>query len=260
MAQTWNNLLNYIKRNLGAKLNLLELSDEEIVDGIKEDTLQYFSQYSPRKKGIVIGIDNKIISSDDYEISGQNITPNTYRIPFPEDEYVIDIFDVYSSSHDSHGDPFYGTKYSANSISGTIAHYGYGQVGVAGGAIIDAVISNQFIDMMRTLTVANTWEFHPPDIITFDLPIEYAVIIYLTVHENLDTIAPDMYNIVLKPLALGHVQQWLVALRSKYENLSTPAGEIQVNWQKLEQDSEKNVTSAVEKLEKLPHDKMLEIF
>lgn len=252
MSQNWNNLLGYIKRNLGAKLNLLELSDDEIIEGLKEDVISYFSQYSPCKKGIYINRDNKI--------TGLTKAPNAYRIPFPENEYVIDIFDVYASPLDSHVDPFYGTKYSMSNIAGTIAHYGYGQIGMAGGAMIDAVISNSFLDMMKEFQVRNTWEFYPPDMISFDVNVDDAIIIYFTSHENLNTINPDMYNIVLKPLALGHVQTWLAALRSKYENLSTPAGEIQVNWQKLEQDAEKNLERAKEKLEQqMPHDPFLEI-
>ena len=38
-SQSWNNTLNYIKRNLGAPTTLLEMSDEEIVEGLEEDTL-----------------------------------------------------------------------------------------------------------------------------------------------------------------------------------------------------------------------------
>jgi hypothetical protein len=57
--QTWTNLLNYFKRNMGAKLNLLEMSDEEIIEGIQEDVIPLFSQYSSTKKFCLITESNR---------------------------------------------------------------------------------------------------------------------------------------------------------------------------------------------------------
>ena len=44
MSQSWNNILSYIKLGLGAPLNLLEFSDEELIQNLKEHVLPFFSQ------------------------------------------------------------------------------------------------------------------------------------------------------------------------------------------------------------------------
>lgn len=253
MAQSWNNILNYIKRNLGAKLNLLELSDEEILDGLKEDVLPYFSQFVPNKKALIIS--NANLSSDITQTRNQY----TYTLPIPEDDYITDISEVYFTNYIG-SDPFYGTKYSSMSLAGSMATYGYGTVGVAGGALIDAAVTNIFLDILNYFSVKQTWEFFPPDKIAFEMGIKNdAIVIYLTEHRNPTTIMPDMYNICFKSLCLGNVMKWIVALRSKYENLSTPVGEINMNWQKLEQDSERIIEKAEDKLERVPFDRLLEI-
>ena len=47
MPQTWNNLLEYIKLELGVPVNLLEISDDDIIKYIKNHALPEFSQYVP---------------------------------------------------------------------------------------------------------------------------------------------------------------------------------------------------------------------
>ncbi len=49
-GQNWNNILNYVKLNLGAPLNLIEMSDDEIIENLKDQVLPVFSQYCPLKK------------------------------------------------------------------------------------------------------------------------------------------------------------------------------------------------------------------
>jgi tetratricopeptide (TPR) repeat protein len=72
-------------------------------------------------------------------------------------------------------------------------------------------------------------------------------------------INPDYYNILFKPLCLGHTMKWLAALRSKYEGLATPIGELRINWQQLEQNGDRIIQETTVKLEEILPDHFLEI-
>ena len=123
----------------------------------------------------------------------------------------------------------------------------YGGMGIPGGGIAQTVIDSNYLDMAKFISVRNTWEFTPPNIISFDKELYASVVEYNTRHRTLDTIPPDYYEKVFKPLCLVHTKEWVLALRSKYESLTTPFGEIRMNWQKLESD----VTTEKEKLEQI---------
>ena len=251
--QTWTNLLNYIKRNTGAKLNLLEMDDAEIIEGITEDVISLFSQYSSFKKYCIINGENLMAFTTN---SGD--TQWKYELPISVNEYVIDIYDVYIDTGTT-DDPFYNTKYSSGNVSGSLNNYGYGSTGVYGGGMIDTVINNEFLTMLSYLGKKITWEFAAPKTLRIDGEVNTAVVVYCTNHENLNTISPDFYNTIFKPLSLGHVLKWISAIRSKYENLASPMGEIRMNWSKLEQESEKLISESTEKLENILPDHFLEI-
>lgn len=91
-AQSWNNILSYIKMSLGAPLNMIELSDTDIIDVLKEHVLPVFSQYCPWKRWVALNSSNLI---DHY--SGQPMYQ--YKIPKPVDEPIIDILDVVFGSY-----------------------------------------------------------------------------------------------------------------------------------------------------------------
>ena len=89
MAQTWNNLLSYIKLELGAPLNLLEMSDQEIIENIKEHILPFFSQYMPRMKFCIVN------EADLARIGTPGEPRYKYKIPREVGEPIYDIKEVY---------------------------------------------------------------------------------------------------------------------------------------------------------------------
>lgn len=251
--QNWNNILNYIKRNLGAKLNLLEMSDEEILEGLQEDVMSYFSQYSPNQKYCTITENHRLPF---VENSGD--TQWRYLLPIKPNEYVIDIYDVYAKTG-SDDTPFYDTKYEASGIGGNLQMHGRGTSDIFGGGIIDSVIDNQFLNIITSMTSVNTWDFAPPKTIRFDNRIIKAVVVYNTNHTDPSTIMPDFYNIMFKPMCLGNVEKWIAALRSKYESLATPMGEVRVNWQMLDQAAERRLQEVQQRLDQILPDHFLSI-
>lgn len=88
-GQNWNNILNYIKLALGAPLNLVEMSDDEIIENLKEQVLPVFSQYCPLKKWIYIGPEHA------QNTAGTPGQPQyVFKIPKPDDEPIVDILEV----------------------------------------------------------------------------------------------------------------------------------------------------------------------
>ena len=251
--QTLSNLLNYFKRNLGTKLNLLEMDDDEIMEGIKDDVIPLFSQYSPLKKYCIINSSNLLPFT-----TGSGDIQWKYQIPVDVNDYITDIYDVYIS-RGSENDAFYDTKYAGSNVGGSLTNLGRGETDIYGGGMIDTVIDNEFLNALSSLSKKTTWEFTAPNILRIDVEIKSAVVIYETSHTSLNTIDPDMYNIIFKPLCLGHVMLWVASLRSKYETLTTPMGEVRVNYQKLEQDGNTLIADAKDKLESILPDCFLEI-
>lgn len=236
-SQSWNNTLNYIKRNLGAPTTLLEMSDEEIVEGLEEDTLSLVSQYSPHLKFTFIDETN-IVSG------GPGHPRWRYKLPVDPGDNIIDIYECMPTSAST------GMLEELNELGSDMVSY-YGTM--------DTVLANAFKDASRSLGVRNTWEFIPPTDVFFDEKVPRCCIMYNVPHDSPKTMRPDVYNNMFKQLCLGHVQRWLAAKRAMFENVSTPFGQINLNWNKLESDSQTNIQEATQKLELLPPDKLLEV-
>ena len=94
----------------------------------------------------------------------------------------------------------------------------------------------------------------------FDYRIGSAIVVYNVVHRLLSTIPSDYYHTVFKKFCLATVKRWLIAIRSKYENISTPTSQITINWQKLEDDYNKEMDDVMNRLNTTPAHQMVYIF
>jgi hypothetical protein len=123
---------------------------------------------------------------------------------------------------------------------------------------MDVVMANTYIDAIKSIGVRNTWEFIPPNVIMTDQEITSAIVAYYTLHKDLSSIPPDLYSLIFKKLCLGKVMVWLSAMRSKYENLATPFGQLPINWQQLKEDGQRMIEEANQQLNALPPDRLIE--
>ena len=199
-GQNWNNVLSYIKLNLGAPLNLIEIPDSEIIEMLKEHVLPVFSQYHPLQKWVYIGPEHQV---------QENIAGNPlyrFKIPKPKDEPIVDILEVIFGPY-------------------SVLTQEYGMIPFNTMGAIDQVIANSYADAIRSIQVRNTWEFIPPETLILDLSLAdqavngggFCVCNYTTVHKSLDTIESDFYTLAFKKLCLGTIENWLASMRSKYE-------------------------------------------
>ena len=232
-GQNWNNVLEYIKLFLGVPVNLLEISDDDLVKYLKRQVLTLFSQYAPAKKFTYITSANLL-----------PMTPGSpqfrYRIPIEPGEYIVDIYAAYPLRDISIVDTYGGALINAQMT-------------------MDMVIANSYIDAVRSLQVRNTWEFIPPDTMIFDQETTACAIIYNTPHITLDTVRPDLFHKAFKPLCLGFTKLWVASMRSKFEGLSTPFGQLNLNYDRLQTEGQTAVDNATTILEAIPPDILIEI-
>ena len=232
-AQHWNNILSYIKINLGVPINLLEISDDELILNLREHTLSAFSQYAPAKAYSFITGGN--------QINGGSGSPQfMYTIPVPPGTYIVDVLEAMPTKEVSVVDMYGGAIINAQ-------------------AAMDLVISNAYIDAVRSMQTRQTWEFVPPNIMIFDKSINSCVVIYNTPHVTLDTIRPDLYHRAFKPMCLGHTKLWIAAMRSKFENLATPFGALNLNYDRLQTEGQTLIDNAQAVLDTIPPDLLIEV-
>jgi hypothetical protein len=200
MPRNWNDVLNYIKRKLPKKI--IELSDKEIIDIVKNITLPEFSNYVPVLERYVITNEHLV-----------DKRTGTFRIPFEneEDAYrLIDIYDVYLNI----------TSEDYASASDTLVGYLLGSW-VSSARASTSPIPMPFLDKTR-----------PPGYITFNthyssisqyLPM---TVILKMRHKDPSTIPYEAYYRWFLPIALGDVCLALTSIRSDFSQLSTPIGQI----------------------------------
>ena len=225
--QSWNNVLQYIKSNLGVPINMLELSDDEIVEYLQNHTLVEFSNYVPKKKYYLLEktdlVDEKI---------------QKYKLDTPD--YIIDVTKVYTFE----------------------SMYPSGLNLPSGNKVLDEVLKAKFESMLQSLSPALTWRFEQPNYLIFysqaSIDVYLPVLVeYCTTYQNLNEIPADMY-IWFKKLALADIKILLGNTRTKYQ-LATPFGQIANNGEILKQEGLQERQIIIENLiSNVPPDFLLE--
>lgn len=214
-VQSWNNLINYVKGCLGAPHNQLELSDADLIDYIQEHVLPGFSQIVPNPRWIGFSYADLDTSSD-----VARFNEYTYTLPETDEFEVCAIQDAY---------------YMNNGMSAMMAS-GYYQCY----SPVDVAMSNAYSDIYASLESAQSFRFIPPNKVIFSKQLHsynnnnYVVLELNTIHKRLDTIPPDIYHKIFKDNCVLEVFKWVLAIRMKYNSLTTPFGEIGLNTQFLE--------------------------
>ena len=240
MAQKWNNLIKFIKRKVGSPLNLLEFSDDDIKEIIIEDVLPAMSQYIGKPMWLRLGQADYI---SDSTLVDPNITFLMYKIPIPENTIIVDVQDVYWNRDNM----------------GVMGIY---QNMLAVMDPRDTVMSNEFLDMLNSLEAVQAFHFVAPDKIYFERSLmgNDVILECKAEHSTLSTIPSDVYHEYLKPWALAEILENLAAIRKKYKTVSSPFGQIDLNWDDLENKATQLRQTIQEKLDATPPDHLIHIF
>jgi hypothetical protein len=223
MIQNWNHIISYIRNQLGA-VNQLELTDDELIDYLKQHTLPEFSIYSPAKLWVLI---TQPVCLELGEVD-KLYNENTYTIETPDDVEIISVDQAYTKTGGGRG--------ISGGDEGELNNYLYQYQDPR-----DTVMSNTFNTMMDYLNKVQHFQYLPPRTITFGSNVSAnGVILELHVyHARLDTIKRDIYMEMFRPMALRDIIDLIMANRSKFQEVASPFGQINLNLEYLREKQQK---------------------
>ena len=231
--QNWNNLIDYVKLNLGAPALSLEYSDEDMLKIIKDHVLPEFSRYIPLYRYYMLTEDENCIQYEPTKI---------YQIKnFPYK--IIKIDEIIS-------------KPNLLDLVQTVSTALYS------GDITNLLGANYTLQAKTVVLADDTWTFLPPDKIEL-IKSSNSIWIYddfiakmACIHNDPTTVDPDMY-VYLRDLALAEIMIFIGRIRTKYQNFSTPVGQVEMPAQEYVQEGQQLKRETLDKLDRLPPDHYL---
>ena len=189
-------VLRYINRRLGASVQLLELSEKDMMNVVYQETLPTFSQYFPFLPTCVLTAKDRI---------GKSKTE--YRIPNPWNLEILGIHKYVLSSNEALGGGWI-SPFLANPI--------------------DSMLTSDRLSYLVTPLIVN---FLPPNRIQikqnyYNLIYNICICFKCTNPRHLKTIQPNLRAEFLE-LCYYDVLLSLYPIRKRFENISTPYGQIQ---------------------------------
>jgi len=193
--QSWDNIIDYIKTELGADVMALELTDQQIMEKIKMHVMPEFSNYDPLVKYYKM-FEGNIISQD--PIITYQFTNFDYKIlgisSIIEQANYVDYNQMFSQS--------------------------------VAGDITDFLVRQNYLDMASITQADNTWKFLPPDKIQMQragysyLSREFVVVLNVA-HADPTSISPALYD-SFRDLSTSYIMNAIGKIRKKFNNFNTP--------------------------------------
>jgi len=223
----WDNLISYIKLNIGADNQHFEYSDEELLDIIEEHTLPEFSRYVMYERYYQI-LEKDLISEHPVMIYELKNIPK-----------IIKVQEVIYSGNMTNVDQIQIQQQNL------------------GGDITDYLMATNMLHMSQIAQAPSTWSFRAPNKILIqrsDANINYNrgfIVKIASVHPDPSTIDPDGYE-YFRNLALADTMIYIGRLRSKFKDLSTPYGQVQNNSDELLQEGKQLRQETIQELKNRP--------
>lgn len=225
--QSWDNIISYIKDEVGADVMALEISDQKIMEKIQMHVMPEFSNYDPLVKyykmttGMIVTRDPISVyqfKNFDYKIMGIN--------SIIEQANYVDYSQMFSQA--------------------------------IAGDITDFLVRQNYLDMASIAKADNTWKFLPPDKIQmvragYSYLSEEFIVVLNVAHNDPISISPALYD-SFRDLATAYIMNVIAKIRKKFNNFNTPFGQIQLNADELIQDSKELRMRTLEELKKTPPD------
>lgn len=230
--QNYANLIDYIKLNLGAGTNSFEFSDEEMSDIICEHTIPLFSKYNPLIRYYRMTQAENLITEHP-----------TYMYQFKNFAYkIMKINNIIPTSSVGDFNQMYSQALRTNMQD-----------------VTEFLMNMNYLQMSNIAVAPHTWRFFAPDkieitrttdAVTFsnDFITEVACI-----HNDPTTVSPDMY-VYLRDLALADIMIYIGRIRTKFENFTTPYGEVNVASRSWVEEGNQLRRDTIESLKNMPPD------
>jgi len=218
--QSWDNIISYIRTELGADAMDLEISDQKMVELIQAHVMPEFSNYDPLVKYYKMYTGNIIsqFTNFDYKIMGIN--------NIIEQANYVDYSQMFSQA--------------------------------IAGDITDFLTRQNYLDMASLAKADNTWKFLPPDKIQmvragYSYLSEEFIVVLNVAHNDPSSISPGIYD-SFRDLATAYIMNAIGKIRKKYNNFTTPFGQIQLNADELVSDAKELRQRTIEELKRTPPD------
>lgn len=223
-----NTVLDYVKQTLGVPFNIIEFSDEELINNIilNHNYLKEFSQYFPKEERIELNMENNQ-STIIEKLKTTN--PEKYekykRQPELSNRWVLDV-----------DNEILGVRKIISSSSNEVLAF-YSDV-INYGNPVDFATTQ----MTRSLVEQPmTHIFYYPNIVEVKgYPKNRIMTAVLdVVHDNDLSSIPSTLHHSYNKLCLYNTASALLGIRYKYANMSTPFGELNLNIEYLQQLADK---------------------
>ena len=230
--QNWDNIIDYVKSNLGASTKNFEFTDDEIMQKIKMHSLPLFSRYSPLIRYYALREEDAIQ------------TRPTWIYQFVDFDYsIIKI----------------NKLINRDTLSDLYQTYNYAQ---SAGDITDFLMRTNMEHMARTSLAPNTWRFFAPDKVEVMFSPESHVLAkdfiaeLACVHKDPTEVNPDMYQHLLD-LALADIMIFIGRMRTKFRQFSTPYGQVDLNADDILQEGKQLKQEVLQNLKEIPPEDMI---
>ena len=228
--QSWENILDFVKTELGAPIISIELNDEQIMDKIKNHVLPIFSRYSPHFVYYMMTENHNCIQYNPTKVY------QFKNFPFK----IIRIDQIIAKPSLIDWNQNYATSLYATDITNLLG-------------------ANYALQSKLIVMAQDTYKFLPPDKIEL-IKAQNAMQFYddfivkvACVHQSPTTIDPDLYDYFRK-LSLASIMKMLGTIRSKFQNFATPAGQVQINAEQMRQEGIQMEREAMDALDRIPPD------
>ena len=223
--QSWDNVLDHIKTELGADVMALELSDQKIVEKIQMHVLPEFSSY----QGLHVW----------WKMTEGDIVAEDPILQYEFRDCPYKIIEV-KNKVDKANYVDYDHMFS-QSVTGDVTDY---------------LVRQNYLDMANMVRADNTWRFIAPN----RFEVTKAGFSYLNdeflleldvVHLDPTSISPGLYD-SFRDLATAYIMNAIGRIRKKFNNFNTPFGAIQLNADELVQDARELRQRTLEELKRTP--------
>jgi len=197
-------VLDYIKANLGHPVMQIELNDDQILEYVKKFTLPYFSKSKPLELYTLVNLE---------EHPELKVNETTFKLPPNYEHKLIGIIDVIPPMN-----AYFINNWPYNPLPSW------------------NTLPEHLLFMTKSLTQTKysmynfTWKYFYPDKIQIlpKLNMSYWLVHGAFTH-SFETIPTDWERAFLD-LALADIYDYIASLRVKFQNYTTPYGDINLNW------------------------------
>ena len=228
--QSWENLIDFVKGELGAPVVNIELTDDDIMNIIKKHVLPLYSRYDPLFMYYLLFETTNCIQQNPTKI---------YQIKnFPY--AILRIDQIIAKPNIMDWNQSTSVSLYTNDITNLLG-------------------ANYMLQSKLEVLAQDTFRFLPPDKIEL-LKSNNSIWIYDDfiaklgcIHDNPSTVNPDLYE-YLKQLSLAEIMIRLGRIRSKFQSFQTPAGQIDLDAQELKQEGQMLKKEILQDLDRMPPD------